>query len=121
MSRQALIPLPVDESRNTVFLVSLKEDVPKHEVMLGREFVEDGRLKQTVANRMRFDQSPLTCRFRTGDRWYQRLNGRDMAHELVPNGPFGRIDSARMQHIMAHEHVSVLEIVDRGPYKGASS
>lgn len=87
---------------------------PIRDIPLGKEFVEGGRLYQTSASPSRFGVVPLKGRFKSGDKWYARIDGSGRAVELHPNMPFGRPSHVR-QTFHTSSAVRILELDERRP------
>ncbi|HTR18967.1 MAG TPA: hypothetical protein VMH91_03275 [Candidatus Paceibacterota bacterium] len=96
-------------------IVSLRgEQVRKSEVPLGKEFTEDGLVRQTsMSSPVKFGVVGQNVRFKFCDEWCIKTSSA-MAHALDPNMPFGRT-SMKQVHIGETQTVRLLVVDDRGP------
>ena len=88
--------------------------VRKHEVQLGRLFVEDERKRQTYADPCLYSTITVGT-FRRGDIWFCK-NSKGGVQALKPNAPFGYPQAtSNFLDFDGDERVFVLKVVDRGP------
>ena len=105
------VPDTLEEGEKTVHLNGT--EVQKCHVPLGKEFVENGRLYQSLANRTTYGKVPFGSRYRHGDEWYYKHPAGPKP--LNPNMPFG-CPFYRQRERVPHEseRVAILEVIDRG-------
>lgn len=87
-------------------------DCRMQDVVIGREFVVDGRIYQSTTARVRFQQVPVGVRFKHDGKWYKRTKDSE-SRLLDPSMPFADTCGVSV-NIGIREWVNMLEWTLRG-------
>jgi len=111
---QAVSPLSGAVEPKRVYLIAVKAEVPLYEVMLCREYIDNGRLKQAIREPTTFGAIKVGDRFWYRDHWFIKSAQPHLAFKVRPNAPFGAAVPRATERFDASMRVDVLVVKDRG-------